>query len=214
MPFGYLSALDAIEQQAINGLALCPDAMPVVREGVWKDAVVTLRVSRWTGPKVALFRTARLTGEAVEIVNVIGFARAPSSAPILGIDLVAVRSDSGVVVADLSPLGPGVSHPALPGWAQGIFSAAPLIERVTPDTAPAAVSSVMSLLARFIDGVNSAPPAADAQARRDAVERYRDGHLADERMTTMLAHMFGKAQAAALMREVLFPRIEEVDVHA
>jgi hypothetical protein len=214
MSFGYLTALDAIEQQAIRHLQL--SAAPTIStvEGEWKGGAVSLLASRWTGPKVALFRTVRLVGDGLEIANVMGIARSPLGAPILGIDLVAARRDAGVVVADLSPLGPGASHPSLPEWAQGIFSSRPVIERVTPETAASALTTVLQLVDAFIEAVDAATASIDAAGRHAAVERYRIAHLADERMTTMLSHMFGAERAAMLMRDVLFPVIEDVDVHA
>ena len=208
--FGFRAAADSIEQRAIDALFLAPLALdPSVTTvtGTWKDAPVTLEARAWSGPSVALFRTVRVTAPQLAIVNLLAFARPPLAAPILGVDLVGARPDSGLVVADLSPLDPpGASRPEIPGWAQAIFSASPILERVTPDTAAAAVQQATNLLERFIDTIRSERGGAGADWCAAAIDRYLDAHRGDERMRTMLAHMFGAVTAQQLWDAVLFPK--------
>lgn len=215
MAFGFVKHQAEIEHAAVQGLHLTATDRSRVHRGTWKGEPCALETSEWQGPRIALFRSARLTGRDLEIVNVIGISRAPLDAPILGIDLVAARPDAAVIVADLSPLEPPqAAHPSLPAWARGIFSDAPLIERVDPGTAAAPLARVRAMVEAFVTNVNAAGPVSNAALRQSAIERYRRAHLEDERMETMLAHMFGAADAAMLMPEVLFPHVEEIDVHA
>ena len=215
MPFGFVNAQAEIERLAVDGLALSVDTGTPPLRGNWKGEPCVLEAWRWSGPRVAMFRTVRLTGRDVEIVNVLGIARAPLDAPILGIDLVAARADAGVVVADLSPLEPPSTPLAtLPEWARGIFSGAPLIARAEPSNAAPALAQVTAMTSEFVARVRTASPNSDDRQWRRAVDRYRSGHLADERMQSMLAHMFGGDRAAQLMREVLFPELQDADVHA
>jgi hypothetical protein len=217
VPFGFVDAQAEIERLAVEGLALSVDAgaNTPASQGTWKGEPCVLEARRWSGPRVAMFRTVRLIGRDVEIVNVLGIAKAPLDAPILGIDLVAARADAGVVVADLSPLEPpSVPLQTLPEWARGIFSGAPLIARVEPSNAAPALQQVLEMTREFITRVRAASPAGDDGQWRGAVDRYRTGHLNDERMQAMLTHMFGSDRAASLMRDVLFPELQEADVHA
>ena len=216
--FGFAAALDAIERRVVRDLKL--ESAPVFASwsegtGSWKGDAIRWRAAAWEGPRVGLFRTVRITSEHVEIANVLGWARAPLAAPIFGADLVAARADSALVVADLSPLDPpGTSHAALPAWAHGIFSGAPIVERVNVASASAAVQRVEQMAAEFVSLVHAAVPAADPRAREAALDRYRAAHLEDERMRTMLTHMFGAAHAERLLNTVLFPRESTLDVHA
>ena len=216
--FGFTAALDAIEQRIVRDLKL--ESVSAFGDlaagtGSWKGDAVRWRASAWEGPRVALFRTVRVMSDQLEIVNVLGWARAPLAAPIFGADLVAARPGSALVVADLSPLDPpAVPHSALPPWAQRIFSAAPLIERVTIESAPAVLRRVDELAVQFVVQVRSASPAANPAARDAAIERYRVAHLEDERLLTMLTHMFGAVAAERLLHTVLFPRESTLDVHA
>ncbi|HWI17379.1 MAG TPA: hypothetical protein VNT81_06515, partial [Vicinamibacterales bacterium] len=77
-------------------------------------------------------------------------------------------------------------------------------ERVNPATAPEALSRVSELCDRFVGFVQRAD-SLNSSAREAAVTRYRDEHLQDERMRSMLAHIFGEATAGTLMNNVLFP---------
>ena len=216
--FRFGAALDAIERRIVRDLKL--EAAPVFAAwsegtGSWKGDTIRWRASAWEGPRVGLFRTVRVTSEHLEIANVLAWARAPLAAPIFGADLVAARPDSALVVADLSPLDPpATSHPDLPSWAQGVFSSSPLVERVTVASAPLALQRVDEMAAAFATHVHAAVRAADPRARDAALERYRAAHLEDERMRTMLTHMFGAGNAERLLTTVLFPRESTLDVHA
>lgn len=208
--FRYLPALDTFETALVERLYLERMSLPgrdSAYFGSWKDHPVKLSFRYWRGPKVAVARTVSLEGHDLEIGNLVAVARTPLDAPILGVDLVAARQDAGLVVADLSPLiGTGCAVEGLPEWARTIFSPAPLIARVTPDTAPGALSEVGRLCERFAALVENAAPLESTSARDVAVERYRDEHLRDDRMRSMLAHMFGEGTAGILMTDVLFPR--------
>ena len=208
--FPFLDAATGIEQRAVQQLSLAPlelDASLAAVAGRWKDAPVRLEARLWSGPQVAFFRTVRVTGPQLAIVNVVAFARPPIAAPILGIDLVGARADAGLVVADLSPLDPpGVSAPDIPAWAQPVFSTAPIFERVTADSAPVALQRVSDAVDRFIAAIHDAPDGDGADWCAAAIDRYMNAHLGDERMRTMLAHMFGADTAQRLWDTVLFPK--------
>ena len=216
--FGFGAAADAIERRLVGGLKL--ESVPAFGhlsegKGSWKGEAVHWRAAAWEGPRIALLRTVRVIGEHLDIVNVLAWARAPLAAPIFGADFVAARPDSALVVADLSPLDPpGASHAELPAWAQPIFSAAPLLDRVTTNSAPGVLGRVHDLASTFVTEVQNATAAPDAAARAAAVERYRASHLEDDRMRTMLTHMFGAVTADRLLQTVLFPRESTLDVHA
>lgn len=212
------TALEAIERRIVRGLKL--ESAPVFAAwsegtGSWNGEAIRWRAAAWEGPRVGLFRTVRVAGEHLEIGNVLAWARAPLAAPIFGADLVAARPDSAQVVADLSPLDPpATSHPDLPAWAQGIFSAAPLVERVDARSAPGALQRLEEIAAAFVTQVHEAVPAADPRARDAAIERFRAAHLKDEGRRTLLTQMFGAANAERLLTTILFPRESTLDVHA
>lgn len=207
--FRYFSALDAIEavlSQRLHLKQMSLAGRDSSYAGSWKGRAVMMSLRFWCGPKVAVARTVRLQGHEVEIANLVAVAGRSFDAPILGIDLVAARPDAGLVIADLSPLsGAGCEVAGMPEWARTIFSADPIVARVTPETAPEALARVATLSERFADRVADAPALNSSAARDAAVERYRTCHLQDERMLSMLAHMFGAATATMLMNDILFP---------
>ncbi len=207
--FRYFPALDSIESALSDRLHLKQMSLAgraSAYTGSWKGRDVRLSFRFWCGPKVAVARTVRLEGSELEIANLVAVAARPYDAPILGIDLVAARPDAGLVVADLSPLsGAGCEIAGLPDWARIIFSADPIFARVTPETAPDALARIAGMAGRFAGLVADAPALESTALRDAAVERYRDCHLQDERMRSMLANMFGPDTATTLMNDVLFP---------
>lgn len=216
--FGFLAVLDQIERRVVRELKLeSAPALGALTEvtGHWKGEPVRLRASAWEGPRVALFRTVRVIGEDLEIVNVLAWARAPLQAPILGIDLVAARPNAAMVLADLSPLDPQPPTAAdVPSWARSIFSPAPIAGQFTTAGVAAAIDGVMDLTDRFARAVHGASAAADPRSREAAIERYRAARLDDQLMRSMLTKMFGAATAERLLHSVLYPRESALDVHA
>lgn len=215
--FGFRVAAEAVERAALERLALQPLPLPADlarAAGCWKDSPVDWQARVYTGPRISLFRIVEVTAPGMEIVNVLGMARSPLDAPIFGADFVAARPDQGLIVADLSPLSlPGSTDDRLPTWARTVFSASPIVERVTPSTAGAAIERASAAFDRFTQLVLTAAP-TDVSARSAAIERYLNAHLDDERMRTMLSHMFGATLSQRLWDAVLFPREFSLHAHA
>jgi phycocyanobilin:ferredoxin oxidoreductase len=201
----------AVERLLLQRFALTPDVLPrdmSEAAGIWKDEPVTLTVRSWHGRDLRTFRTVLVTGPTVEIVNLLAVPNRGAEASIFGADLVSVRPGAGLVVADLSPLRrlphPAAADPAIPAWAASIFSRAPLLMRVTPDTAPVALAQVLALARQFADAVEARSSLLDGEAAA-AIARYMSAHVADERTTTMLAQMFGAEWARRFVETILYP---------
>ena len=212
MLFGFATHVDRIETRLVDALSLSPQALPPelsAATGTWKGEPASIASTAWSGPAIALARCVRVTGASLDIGNLLVVPDPSRDAPIFGVDLVAARPVAGLVVADLSPL---VADPAaasrvdLPEWARAIFSASPLLRRVTPSGAAEAFEAVDAMADEFVRRVRSAAPLPGAGQATEAHRRYMDAHRSDERTVTMLANIFGSDWATAFVAQVLYPR--------
>lgn len=213
--FGFATHAVRLEGHLTRALALEPiplEAELADRDGRWKGSLARLTASAWRGPSVSFARFVSLSGPALDIGNVLVLPQPPLDAPIFGADLVGVRPDAGLIVADLSPVAgvpPAAASAPLPDWAAGVFSDDPLIERVAADaSAAAALARVDAMAERFTASVTAsagAPPSRSPDAIREAHVRYMLAHRRDEKTAAMLGQIFGAAWAAAFVERVLFP---------
>ena len=208
--FGFAEAVARIETRMTADLSLTPDPLRpglATAEGAWKGDAVRIVANAWNGPVVRFARFVRLTSPVLDIGNLLVLPRPPSAAPIFGADLVAARPDAGLIVADLSPVDgvPAPSpNPGLPEWTAGIFSASPMFVRVTVDETASALAAVEAMARTFMEALRRGAPLPDGQVA-DAHRRYLSAHRRDDKMMTMLAHIFGPAWTADFVDAVLFP---------
>ena len=209
--FGFAAHVDRIESRLVDALSLSPLPLPPALSaatGAWKGESASIAATAWSGPAIALARFVRLTGAALDIGNVLVVPSPWRDAPIFGVDLVAARPDAGLVVADLSPLAydPGAApRMDLPEWARSIFSASPVLRRITPSGAPEALEAVDAMAQEFVARLAGAPQLTASADATHAQRRYMEAHRSDERTVTMLANIFGTAWATPFVSQVLYP---------
>ena len=209
--FGFADAVARIEAALAASLGLI--AAPLRHgladaTGTWKGDPVRIVSTAWTGPAVRFARFVRVSSNALDIGNLLVMPRPPSAAPIFGADLVAARSDAGLVAADLSPVAappPAAADAKLPEWTAGIFSASPIFVRVGPADAAQAVKEVEALADTFSNAVRRGAPVLPPFIVEAAHQRYLAAHRRDEKMATMLGHIFGASWTAEFIDAVLFP---------
>lgn len=209
--FGFGAHALRLERQLAESLDLTP--LPLAphlasKDGRWKGSSATLTATAWHGPSVAFARFVSLTAPALDIGNILVMPRRDLPAPIFGADLVGARPDAGLVVADLSPVVGGTDSAAagsLPEWAAGVFSASPVIERITPEHVFGALGRVDDMARRFVTLLAGSTAASDGLAIRAAHARYIDAHRRDEKTAAMLANIFGGEWAASFVDHVLYP---------
>lgn len=197
------------------------------RAGTFKERDVTIRSSAASGPRIRLARFSVVTGETLEIGNVLCMPDPAYVAPILGADFVAVREDSVMLAADLSPVS---RNPAdhvgqfrtldealagapelppggdLPDWAVELFSEGPLYTRVHPDQLDDAFEVFDRYVDAFIRMVQRAAPDHERSAEFSRAQGYySDVHRADDKGLRLLGAMFGMDWAKRYLEEFLFP---------
>ena len=196
-------------------------------DGTWKGAPVRIVTRAWTGPRVRWARVAAVTGDELEIANVLCLPRAEYPLPILGADLVALGPRAGTMLAaDLSPvLPPGATRDAqlagfaarmrrhvlppggaLPDWCARWFSPHALYTRPGPAQLGEAAAAFRDVVDAFVVLAQEAKPepALAAEVAR-AQAGYAAAHLTDDKGLGLLGRMFGEAWASHYLREVLFP---------
>ncbi len=197
------------------------------RTGSFKNKPVTIRSSAVSGPLMRVARFSVISGETLEIGNVLCVPEPSRMVPILGADFVAVREDSVMLAADLSPVSdvPG-DHAAqfalldralancpelppggdLPEWAVELFSERPLYTRVHPERLTEAFEVFDHYVEAFIQMVQEAEahPERSAEISRSQ-GYYSDVHRADDKGLRLLGAMFGMEWAQQYLEEFLFP---------
>ncbi len=226
--FGFTALAAAAEQRLVPALALQAVALPAELaqlSGSWKGSPVSLAARAYRGPRIGYARFVELSGGGLDIANVLVLSRAEYPLPMLGADLVGLGRDTGVVVADLSPVPPLADVPALaqteqralaalrlppggelPAWCRPWFSAQPLYSRVAPQHAPAVAAALTVLCERFAQlALHCEVQAGSAAAVADWQLRYCAAHRQDDRGLGLLHKLFEPALAERFLRQVLFP---------
>jgi hypothetical protein len=209
--FGFGAHALRLERHLAESLELTPLHLPphlAAKDGRWKGSAATLLATAWHGPSVAFARFVSLTAPALDIGNILVMPRRDLAAPIFGADLVGARPETGLVVADLSPVvggGDATAAGPLPEWAAGVFSASPVIERITPEQVFGALGRVDDMARRFVTLLTGSAAAGDGAAIRAAHARYIEAHRRDEKTAAMLANIFGGEWAAHFVDHVLYP---------
>jgi phycocyanobilin:ferredoxin oxidoreductase len=228
LEFGFGVLCSATEQSLVRALQL--QALPLPAElvrlaGSWKGQPVTLSARAYAGPRIGYARFVEIAGAGLDIGNVLLLSEAEYPLPMLCADLVGLGKDTGVEVADLSPVPPlreqaplseqdmsqlrGLALPPggeLPAWCGPWFSAQPLFARVAPQHAPAVAAALEVLCQRFLQlagACEAQPGAALAVAQWQA--QYCEAHRRDDRGLNLLHKMFDPALADRFLRRVLFP---------
>lgn len=231
--FGFAELCAAAEQQLVRQLEL--QALPLPAElarldGSWKGGTVTLSARAYHGPRIGYARFVDISGAGLDIGNVLVLARPEYPLPMLGADLVGLGRDTGVLVADLSPVPPlreallrgelllgapelnqlrALGLPPggdLPAWCQPWFSTQPVYSRVAPQHAPAVQRALSLLCERFAQlaaRCEAQPGSAAAVSEWQA--RYCEAHRRDDRGLGLLHKIFDPTLAERFLRQVLFP---------
>jgi phycocyanobilin:ferredoxin oxidoreductase len=217
------------EALLVDALNLTPvelDPMLANGTGTWKGSDVRIETHLFSGGPIRFARFARLTGEVLEIGNVLCLAHPTYPLPILGADLVWLGRDEAMLAADLSPTLPRgqqqteqlaglaarrASGPALPSggelpaWCADWFSPYALYTRIPLHQLAAATSAYRGFPAEFVALVGRALPAEKREQTERAQEQYLAAHRTDDKGLGLLARMFGTAWAERYIAEVLFP---------
>ena len=225
--FGFAGVCASVEQVLVQQLQL--QALPLPPElarleGSWKGSAVALSARAYEGPQIGYARFVEITGGGLDIGNVLLLSRPDYPLPMLGADLVGLGKDTGVLVADLSPVPPRREPPLgepernqlnalglppggdLPAWCQPWFSTQPVYSRVAPQHAPAVAAALRLLCERFVQLAEMCPPQpSSAPAVRDWQQSYCLAHRRDDRGLQLLHRMFDPTLAERFLRQVLFP---------
>lgn len=227
---GICETIRQMERQIVGAfdltqVAIDPDLSR--RIGTFRGSEVTIESRQYRGGRVRLARFAVVYGETLEIGNVMCFPDPAFIVPILGADLVAVREDSVMIAADLSPISPSAddhrdqftelqnacknwtdlpSGGDLPEWALRLFSPFALYTRVDLSQVPNAYQALGVFPELFVRHLK----AAQANSTRaleisQAQGHYADVHRADDKGLRLLGAMFGMDWAERYLREFLFP---------
>lgn len=231
--FGFARLCRSAEQRLVGELELQARPLPaeLVRlHGTWKGAPVTLSARAYSGPRIGYARFVDISGGGLDIGNVLLLSRPEYPLPMLGVDLVGLGKDTGVLVADLSPVPaphvaaasrePPLREPELsrlralelppggelPAWCQPWFSTQPVYSRVIPRQAPAVAAALELLcerLAQLAAQCEAQPSNAAAVGEWQA--RYCEAHRRDDRGLGLLHRIFDPTLAERFLRQVLFP---------
>jgi phycocyanobilin:ferredoxin oxidoreductase len=214
---------------ALKRIDLDPDIER--RTGTFRGAPVTIESAAYRGSKLRLARFAVVYGKSLEIGNVMCVPDPAYVVPILGADLVAVRPDSVMIAADLSPVSqspddheeqfqmvfqalstrpPVPSGGELPEWAQELFSPHSLYTRAGLSELDNAFKTFHIYPEVFRNMLDSSRP--DPQRLEEissAQSRYMDVHRNDDKGLRLLGAMFDMDWAKRYLETFLFP----LDLH-
>ena len=115
MSSGFAAVVGRIERRLVAELALEPQPLPreLARlDGSFRGEPATLVARAYAGPRLGYVRCVEVTSRHLDIGNVLALPRREYALPVLGIDLVEVRRETAVVVADLSPMSESASERA------------------------------------------------------------------------------------------------------
>jgi phycocyanobilin:ferredoxin oxidoreductase len=218
------------EALVVDALNLAPvelDPTLATGTGTWKGSEVRIETHVYGGGPVRFARFARLTGEALDIGNVLCLADPTYAQPILGADLVWLGREEAMLAADLSPTLPRGQQPTeqlaglaarrasgpalpsggeLPAWCADWFSPHALYTRVPLHQLATATYAYRAFPAAFVELVRRAlPDEGQREQTQRAQAQYLAAHRTDDKGLGMLARMFGASWAERYIAEVLFP---------
>jgi phycocyanobilin:ferredoxin oxidoreductase len=232
---GIVATTRSVESDLVQQLNLSPipiDSRLATAIGTFREAPVTIETSAYRNERIRLARFSVVYGETLQIGNILCIPEPDYVVPILGADLVSVRSDSMMIAADLSPVSsdPGrhkeqmaelararaECEPVPPGgelpeWAQQLFSPHALYTRIAPSQAEKAFKALRIFPRTFAKLMNIAhPEPGTASAIAAAQSHYSDVHRADDKGLRLLAAMFGMEWAERYLEKILFPSSGEI----
>lgn len=173
--FGFVELTRRLEQRLVTDLGLCPRNLPTELarvDGMFRERPIRLEARAYSGPALHYARFVELSGDALEIGNILLFARPELALPVLGTDLVALGRGMAVVVADLSPVAndegerreqlavlqrhcaaraPLEETVELPAWAARLFSGGALCARIRRDRAADAAARIEGFVEAFLE---------------------------------------------------------------
>jgi phycocyanobilin:ferredoxin oxidoreductase len=225
--FPFAALTRAAEERIVAALDLTPHCLPphlANATGTWREMPVQIETRAYAGASVRYARFATVTSMHVQIGNVLCVPALETDLPILGADLVAVRQDTAMIAADISPVTrSGAAHAELldtlsaltaayadlppggelPAWCSDWFSPYPLYTRFAVEVSERAAGAFNAWVDTYL-----------SVARRDAahsneslaIQRgYLRAHREDDKGLGMLAKMFGSEWAREYLQRVLFP---------
>jgi hypothetical protein len=228
--FGIIEKTRIVEQQIVERFSLTPVEIPQdlsFAEGQFRDQLVTIESAAWSGGAIQYARFAVVHGPNLQIGNILCIPHPGLITPVLGADLVAVRENSVMIAADLSPVSPNPSDHAhqmnsvetavaaspqvpsggdLPTWAREVFSDYPLYTRVSRDQLAVAYQVFdlyPELFCTFVENAVERPSTVDDVEA--AQNRYQRIHRDDDTGLRLLSAMFGSGWARRYLDHVLFP---------
>lgn len=232
---GIVATTRSVECKLVQQLNLSPvpiDSWLSSAIGTFREAPVVIETSAYRSDRIRLARFSVVYGETLQIGNILCIPDPNYAVPILGADLVSVRSDSMMIAADLSPVSsepsihkdqmeelarasarcePVPSGGTLPDWAQQLFSPHALYTRIAPSQTEIAYEALEVFPCTFVRLVKMAHPAPQtAPAIAAAQSHYADVHRADDKGLRLLAAMFGMVWAERYLEKVLFPASGEI----
>jgi phycocyanobilin:ferredoxin oxidoreductase len=232
-PFAFAALTAATEAYIVRELGLEP--LPLPRgldhaEGEWRGGSITIKTRAYAGEVIRYARFATLSGNNLDIGNVLCLPTADHPLPIFGVDLVALGRETGMLAADLSPVLPSgaerdaqlaplaarrADHAALPpggqlpAWCAAWFSPHALYTPVATTELDKAVAAFHDFPLAFVAlARGSRPRPALAREIMYAHDGYAAAHRTDDKGLRLLATIFGTAWAARYLAEVLFPPSE------
>ena len=229
----------AVEEAWIAGLGLGERAIPpeIARmPGRLGDQAVALVTRRFDGPGLESLTLAVIETEASAnaarlcSVTAIALPARGSLAPILGIDVIAIRGALSLVALDLAPTDPvlfdaqaapilrDVQHTCAalpvrkrPAFASATFSDLAIIVAARPgqeSVVTAAAAQLLRSSAPLFSGAGAAPPAAPDPARAAAASArslaWRRAELENRKEHDALARIFGAEPARRYAEDFLF----------
>jgi len=232
-PFRFGALLAEAEEILVRevGLRPVPLAPELARaEGTWRGGPAVIETRAYVGNGLRYARFVQMSGDGLDIGNVLCLADPLTPLPIFGADLVAVGRETGMVAADLSPtLPPGPARDAqlrpqalartrraplppggeLPAWCSHWFSPDALYTRVPPEQAAAAADAFRDIVHAFVRIVRTAAPHVEHLTTVAATqEGYAEAHRTDDKGIRMLSSLFGTAWAERYVQTVLFPPLD------
>lgn len=220
MSFAFAETLEAAEAHLVRALGLSPLPLPAdlrTLSGEHKGEPVICAARAYASPRISYARFVTLRGAGLDIGNLLSLAAPDHPAPMFGADLVGLGKDTGVVIADLSPVpgGPalegspasiGAPSGALPTWCAPWFSPFALHARIVPEQTADARGALLAwsdAYVRFVQGALHKPEGASAVAEHHA--RYAAAHLADDRGLQLMTRIFPAELGTRFLAEVMFP---------
>ena len=184
------------------------------RQGTWRGQALTLTAQAFEADRLRYGRLVTISGEDVDIANLLCLPDPRRRTPMLGIDLVRVRPDHVVIAADLVPTLPPVHARAsgtLPRWAEAFFSADPLVYRGAPEGSATPLAAMWHRVQSFARELRADAEARGADEECDHTARlawqdaYCHAHRRDDRALGLLGRMFGEEWAQEFIDVVMFP---------